>query len=953
MNWARSYRESNPTVLAQDKPFTPPQTYTPDLAAWKPNIPNSNISTPSISQQLDPVQKPDIPTWNPKIPNSTMDTPSIAPPLEQLRAGEIKIDPKDYGNFVTSLFNQYVNRVPEQAAQDFFASQLAQGSSPADVATAIATSPEAQAGQVGSMFQYMLGRQADPEGLKYFQDQIAQGKMDINDVGESLMSSPEYADYQNQLFEANKSGFTPVGQYDFGATALPNGLGEVTAMPNGYLDSRVWAPNDGTNDVFPTSFASTVLSKGLGPNQQIPAGYVDPNVMLANRNNISDKFQFAVTALQDGLGENGAFKPYVDASINAQKVNDLIGNMDPKDPNNFVTGVYNALTGKNANPNQTASLSQQLTAGTITPAEVAQQIAKQENVPLPPPRPADLAPQSGAFDTLTNTLSGLASKAGQAITGVGQTLGNLASRVSEAFQPKAGKEFAVTLGSRLAKDYGLTLPQISGILAHFGHESGGFKSNVSEGKPLVAGSRGGYGYGQWTGPRRIALEKFAKNKGLDVSKFDTQYQFMQQEPQFKENLEKVKKAGTMEEAARAFQKYESGGDPRWIANWPSRYIYGRQAQNWINSELNPAVAEDQAAVIPAKAEAPLPPERPEDLSGMITTPSGPSPSPVTPISGVSTDLSGALSGGYGGSATPTAGDSAPVAHAPVTHAPVTHTPVTHAPVTHTSGISHSPAHTGTHESSFSVGYANDPYFGHAGVGGSGHIGGNHHTGGHDPYFGHAGSSFYDPHKTGIVASSDWEYDYAKKSGGRVNKDAGGVVDHALRLAAGGRAWTRKEGQNPEGGLNAKGRASAKAEGHNLKPPAPHPKTDKDAARRKSFCSRMEGMKSKLTSSETANDPDSRINKSLRAWNCHADGGAVKKALDTALDATHPKALHHTLAETGYASGGEIWDKPRPKGLGKPKSLSASQKKSAKASAKAAGRPWPNLVDNMRAAQRKK
>lgn len=81
------------------------------------------------------------------------------------------------------------------------------------------------------------------------------------------------------------------------------------------------------------------------------------------------------------------------------------------------------------------------------------------------------------------------------------------------------------------------------------------------------------------------------------------------------------------------------------------------------------------------------------------------------------------------------------------------------------------------------------------------------------------------------------------------------------------AWQRKEGKDPDGGLNAKGRASAKKEGHDLKPPAPHPKTKKDAARRKSFCARMKGMKAKNTSAKTANDPDSRINKSLRAWNC--------------------------------------------------------------------------------------
>lgn len=81
------------------------------------------------------------------------------------------------------------------------------------------------------------------------------------------------------------------------------------------------------------------------------------------------------------------------------------------------------------------------------------------------------------------------------------------------------------------------------------------------------------------------------------------------------------------------------------------------------------------------------------------------------------------------------------------------------------------------------------------------------------------------------------------------------------------AWQRKEGKNPSGGLNAKGRASAKREGMNLKAPAPKPKTEKDAARKKSFCARMTGAKKKLTSAETARDPNSRINKSLRAWDC--------------------------------------------------------------------------------------
>jgi hypothetical protein len=88
------------------------------------------------------------------------------------------------------------------------------------------------------------------------------------------------------------------------------------------------------------------------------------------------------------------------------------------------------------------------------------------------------------------------------------------------------------------------------------------------------------------------------------------------------------------------------------------------------------------------------------------------------------------------------------------------------------------------------------------------------------------------------------------------------------------AWQRKAGKNPAGGLNAKGVASYRREnpGSKLKTavttkPSKLNPDSKDAKRRKSFCSRMSGMKKKLTSSKTANDPQSRINKSLRKWNC--------------------------------------------------------------------------------------
>jgi len=88
------------------------------------------------------------------------------------------------------------------------------------------------------------------------------------------------------------------------------------------------------------------------------------------------------------------------------------------------------------------------------------------------------------------------------------------------------------------------------------------------------------------------------------------------------------------------------------------------------------------------------------------------------------------------------------------------------------------------------------------------------------------------------------------------------------------AWQRKEGKSESGGLNAKGVASYRRQnpGSKLKTavttkPNKLKKGSKAANRRKSFCARMSGMKKKLTSAKTKNDHNSRINKSLRKWNC--------------------------------------------------------------------------------------
>ena len=63
-----------------------------------------------------------------------------------------------------------------------------------------------------------------------------------------------------------------------------------------------------------------------------------------------------------------------------------------------------------------------------------------------------------------------------------------------------------------------------------------------------------------------------------------------------------------------------------------------------------------------------------------------------------------------------------------------------------------------------------------------------------------------------------------------------------------------------------------------------------------------------------------------------------------------KARRDDTDFTQYAEGGEVWSKPRPQSLGASKKLSSAKKAKAKAAAKAAGRPYPNLIDNMRAAK---
>ena len=84
------------------------------------------------------------------------------------------------------------------------------------------------------------------------------------------------------------------------------------------------------------------------------------------------------------------------------------------------------------------------------------------------------------------------------------------------------------------------------------------------------------------------------------------------------------------------------------------------------------------------------------------------------------------------------------------------------------------------------------------------------------------------------------------------------------------AWQRKEGQNPKGGLNATGRASAKAQGSNLKPPV----KSGDNPRRASFLARMGNA---AGPERKPNGEPTRLLLSLQAWGASSKADAKKKA----------------------------------------------------------------------------
>ncbi|WP_299955731.1 phage tail tip lysozyme [uncultured Roseobacter sp.] len=141
------------------------------------------------------------------------------------------------------------------------------------------------------------------------------------------------------------------------------------------------------------------------------------------------------------------------------------------------------------------------------------------------------------------------------------------------------------IADALMSDFGLTLDQAGGVLGNIGHECAGFRT-MQEIKPIVPGSRGGWGWCQWTGPRRRLFEAWCQKNGFDnLSDDAANYGFLKHELETSEKraLRHLKDTLSLADATRSFMdKFERPG----IDHFESRLNWAREAKKAFRASRN-------------------------------------------------------------------------------------------------------------------------------------------------------------------------------------------------------------------------------------------------------------------------------------------------------------------------------------------------------------------------------
>lgn len=155
----------------------------------------------------------------------------------------------------------------------------------------------------------------------------------------------------------------------------------------------------------------------------------------------------------------------------------------------------------------------------------------------------------------------------------------------------AWEKLAPQVIQRLSSDLKLTPQQAAGIVGQLGHESAGLQA-INERQPVVPGSRGGFGWAQWTGPRRQQFEAFAQQNQMDVADPEANYRFLVHEltntPESRV-LDSLRQAGDAQSAGRIFtDQFLRPGVP----------AYDSRA-SWTERALNAIIPAAQAGTLPA------------------------------------------------------------------------------------------------------------------------------------------------------------------------------------------------------------------------------------------------------------------------------------------------------------------------------------------------------------------
>lgn len=168
-------------------------------------------------------------------------------------------------------------------------------------------------------------------------------------------------------------------------------------------------------------------------------------------------------------------------------------------------------------------------------------------------------------------------------------------------------KWAVVFIKNLIRDFNLDEDSAIAIIGNAGHESGGFKS-LQEVKPLISGSRGGYGIMQWTGPRRREYEAYCKRNKLNPADMDTNYKFLFVELKGPEGrvLSKLKAAKTLDDKVEIFSE---GFLRPGIPHMESRQIWAKRAKAAFKAAGNVThvVVDDPGVEEPKKPNEPVAP----------------------------------------------------------------------------------------------------------------------------------------------------------------------------------------------------------------------------------------------------------------------------------------------------------------------------------------------------------